>query len=674
MIIAAAAALASMAALADTTTRYTVLIQERPSGSQVTTVRGDGRVDVDFSYRDNGRGPDIREQLRLAADGTLGSLDVTGKTTFGAPISEHFSRKGQSVQWRSLADHGTAVLTAPAAYLPNDYSLEPLAILTRAALRQPQGRIDVLPGGQVTVTKVLDTHLREGSRTQAVALYSITGIDVRPDFVWLAADPGQRLFAFILPGFFRTVEQGWESQSAELERVQIKAEQDALHALAVRLAHTVPDPILIRNVRVFDSQNAQLLPAQDVYVYRGRIAALFPTGSTPRDAGTVIDGSGRVLMPALFDMHAHEDEWNLLLQIAGGVTTSRDMGNDNEHIRHMVSALESGEIAGPRIIPCGFIEGDSPYSASGGFRVKDLQGAKDAVEWYAEHGYQQIKIYNSFHPEWVAETAALAHQRGMRVSGHVPAFMNSEEAIRAGYDEIQHINQLMLVFFAGPKDDTRTLARFYLLAEHAHGLDLSSPKVTELVALMKERGTVLDTTLATFEGSFTQMQGEMNPSYAAVADHVPVAVHRTWLENSMNLTAKNAATYRASYDKMVRFVGQLYRAGVPLEAGTDAIAGFTLHRELELYVRAGIPPAEALRIATLNGARFTGRLADLGSVEPRKRADLLLVDGDPTQDISNIRRISLVMKDGVVYFPAEVYEAIGVKRFVEPVAMQAAKP
>jgi imidazolonepropionase-like amidohydrolase len=184
--------------------------------------------------------------------------------------------------------------------------------------------------------------------------------------------------------------------------------------------------------------------------------------------------------------------------------------------------------------------------------------------------------------------------------------------------------------------------------------------------LMKEHGTVLDTTLATFEGNFTQRQGELNPSFAAVADHVPVAVRRGWLENSMNVTAQNAATYRASYDKMVQFVGQLYRAGVPLEAGTDDIAGFTLHRELELYVRAGIPAAEALRIATWNGARFTGRLADLGSIEPRKRADLILVDGDPTQNISDIRRVSLVMKDGVVYFPAEVYEAVGVKRFVDP--------
>jgi cytosine/adenosine deaminase-related metal-dependent hydrolase len=672
IVLAAAAVLVSTAALADSTMHYSVLIQNRPSGSQVTVFHDDGRVDVDMSYRDNGRGPDIRERMRFSPDGTLLSLDTTGKSTFGAPIEEHFVLKGQTVQWRSLADQGTKTLSGPAVYVPNDNSFEAFGFVSRAALKQPQGRIAALPGGELTITKVLDRSVQSGGRTQQVSLYAVTGVATQPAFAWLTRDERPQFFAFILPGFMHVVPQGWEAIAPELDKVQEQAERDWLHGLAMRLAHVMPDPVVIRNVRVFDSEHAQLLPAHDVYIDRGRIAALYPADSTPREAGTVIDGSGRVLMPALFDMHSHEDTWNLLLQIAGGVTTSRDMGNDNARLQQIISQVDSGEIVGPRIIPCGFIEGDSPYSASGGFRVKDLQGAKAAVEWYAQHGYHQIKIYNSFHPEWVADTAALAHERGMRVSGHVPAFMTSEEAIRAGYDEIQHINQLMLVFFVGPKDDTRTLARFYLLAENAHSLDLSSPKVAELVNLMKEHHTALDTTLTAFEGNFTQMQGEIDPSYAAVADHVPVAVRRGWLENSMNVTARNVATYRASYDRMVQFVGQLYRAGVPLEAGTDAIAGFTLHRELELYVRAGIPPGEALKIATWNGARFTGRLGELGSVEPRKRADLILVDGDPTQNVSDIRRISLVMKDGVVYFPAEVYEAIGVKGFVDPPSMQPA--
>ncbi len=659
----------------DTVTRYAVLIEGRPSGTQVTTRHAGGAIDVTMSYKDNGRGPDIKEHYQLAPDGSLASFEVKGTSTFGGPINESYALRDGRAQWRSEADRGSTDVKGPAVYIPVDNSFEAYGLIARAALGQPGGRIAALPQGELTVQKVGGTTLSLSDGTvRAVSLYAITGIDTQPDFIWLTDGDSPRFFAFVLPGFIRVVEQGYEAPAAALDALQTKAENEWLHGLEVKLAHRFPGPVLIRNVRVFDSQNAKLLPPHDVYVYRGRIAALYEPNSTPRGTQTVIEGGGRVLMPALFDMHAHENTWNLLLQIAGGVTTSRDMGNNNERLQHIITQVNEGEIVGPRIIPCGFIEGDSPYSASGGFRVKSLQEAKDAVDWYAEHGYHQIKIYNSFHPEWVQETAAYAHQRGMRVSGHVPAFMRSDEAIRAGYDEIQHINQLMLAFFVGPKDDTRTLQRFYLIAEHAATLDLGSKPVTDLVELMKQHGTTLDTTLTAFEDNFTQRQGELSASYAAVADHVPVAVARAWHENSMNVTAKNAARYRASYDKMVEFVGQLYRAGVPLEAGTDSIAGFTLHRELELYGKAGIPAAEALRIATWNGARFTGRLADLGSVEPRKLADLILVDGDPTQNISDIRRVSLVMKEGVVYYPAEVYESLGIKRFADPPQVHPAPP
>jgi imidazolonepropionase-like amidohydrolase len=665
---------ASAVPAADTVTRYTVLIENRVSGSQVTTVHTGGAIDVAMSYKDNGRGPDIKEHYQFAADGSLASFTVKGTSTFGGPIDESYSLKGGRAQWRSEADHGATDVKGPAVYIPVDNSFESYGLIAKAALAQPNGRLAALPQGELAIQKVGGTTLEGGGVSRAVSLYAVTGIDTQPDFIWLTDGDSPRFFAFVVPGFIRVVEAGFETPATQLDELQTKAENDWLHGLQVKLAHRAPGPILIRNVRVFDSEHAQLLPARDVYVYRGRIAAIYEPNSTPRGTQTVIEGNGRVLMPALFDMHAHEDSWNLLLQIAGGVTTSRDMGNNNARLQQIITQVNDGEIVGPRILPCGFIEGDSPYSASGGFRVKSLQDAKDAVDWYAEHGYHQIKIYNSFHPEWVEATAAYAHQRGLRVSGHVPAFMRSDEAIRAGYDEIQHINQLMLAFFVGPKDDTRTLQRFYLIAEHADALDLSSKPVTDLVELMKQHGTVLDTTLTAFEDNFTQRQGELSPSYAAVADHVPVSVARGWHENSMNVTEKNAAKYRASYDKMVEFVGQLYRAGVPLEAGTDAIAGFTLHRELELYGKAGIAPADALRIATWNGARFTGRLADLGSIEPRKLADLILVDGDPTQNISDIRRVSLVMKEGVVYFPAEVYEALGIKRFADPPAMHPATP
>jgi hypothetical protein len=674
MTVAVAWMLLSSAAFADTTLRYTVLIQGHPSGSQVTTVRADGREDVNFTYRVNGRGPDLEEEIRTRADGSPVSYRVNGKSTFGAPVNETFALRGTTARWSSSSDRGGTTISGPAAYVPVENSFEMTAVIARAALRQSGGRIAALPAGELEIEELLATKLESEGRSVPVALYAITGWATEPTFLWLSKDDEQRFFAFIYPGFARIIEQGWESGAAHLEELQLQQERARLHQMAERLSHRLAGPILFRNVRVFDSRSAKLTGPSDVYVNRGRIAALYEAGSTAREAATVIDGAGRVLMPALFDMHAHESAWNAVLQIAGGVTTSRDMGNDNASLAQIIGHIDAGDIVGPRIIPAGFIEGASPFSASGGFRVKDLQGAKDAVDWYAEHGYRQIKIYNSFRPEWVQDTAAYAHQRGLRVSGHIPAFMRAEEAVRAGYDEIQHVNQVMLNFFVGPKDDTRTLARFYLIADNAHSLDLSSPQVTDFVELLKQRGTVIDTTLATFEGMFNQKQGEMNPAFAAVVDHVPVNLQRQWHTNSMNVTNKNVATYRASYDRMVEFVGRLYHAGVPLEAGTDEIAGFTLHRELELYVKAGLAPAQALQIATWNGAKYTGTLDELGSIEPHKRADVILVDGDPTRNISDIHKVSLVMKDGVVYFPAEIYEAIGVKRFADPPALQLSSP
>jgi hypothetical protein len=653
-------------ALADITWHYQVLFQGKRGGTQTTTVRADGRIAVDFTYRQNGRGPDLHEEIALDRDGTLAAFHVTGKSTFGAPVDESYRRTAGRAAWRTHADHGEVQLTQPAIYVPVDNSIEPIAIMARAAAGRPRGVLAAVPGGELRVDKLREITLVAGGKPYRAALYGIAGVTIQPALIWLTDDESMRLAAFILPGYMQVVDEAIESQAGKLEAEQQRAETDLQTQLQARLAHHFADPIVFRNVRVFDSAAARLTDAADVYVYRGHIAAIYPAGSPMRAAATVIDGAGRALMPALFDMHSHESAWNCVLQIAGGVTVARDMANNNEFLAGLKTRIDSGAIVGPTLMPAGFIEGESPYSARGGFVVNNLQGARDAVDWYAQRGYTQIKIYNSFHPEWVADTAAYAHARGMRVSGHIPAFMKAEDAVRAGYDEIQHINQVLLNFYVTPTTDTRTLARFYLIAENAHALDLDSEPVRNLFRLLKDHGTSIDLTLATFEPSFTQLQGEANPAYGMVADHVPVALQREWRTNSMNVTKSNVARYRASYAKMLEFAGRLYRAGIPIVAGTDAIAGFTLHRELELYVKAGIPAAEALKIATWNGAKYTGTLAERGSVERGKLADLILVDGDPTANMADIRRISLVMKGGTVYYPAEVYEAVGVKRFVDP--------
>ena len=263
-------------------------------------------------------------------------------------------------------------------------------------------------------------------------------------------------------------------------------------------------------------------------------------------------------------------------------------------------------------------------------------------------------------------TAAYAHAKGMRVSGHVPAFMRAEEVVEQGYDEIQHINQVLLNFYVTEKTDTRTLERFYLPAEQTAALDFDSKRVQDFIALLARKQTVIDPTLTTFD-FIRQRAGTFLRTLAAVADHLPPDVQRGLRVAEMNIPDDaTAARYEKSYRKMVEFVGRLYKAGVPIVAGTDDVPGFTLHRELELYVEAGLTPSQALQVATLNGARYARVLNDRGTVEPGKRADLVLVDGDPTAQIADVRKIALVIKGKAAYYPAEIYEELGIRPFAAP--------
>ncbi|TBR11279.1 MAG: amidohydrolase, partial [Lysobacter sp.] len=329
---------------------------------------------------------------------------------------------------------------------------------------------------------------------------------------------------------------------------------------------------------------------------------------------------------------------------------------------------KAGTLMTPRIVPAGFIEGESAMSARNGFVIATLGEAKQAVDWYHAHGYPQIKIYNSFPKAILKETVAYAHSRGMRVSGHVPAFLRAQDAIDAGYDEIQHINQLLLNFFVDEKTDTRTLQRFYLPAEKTADLDLDGKPVQDFIDSLVKHHVAIDPTLATFE-FIHQRDGQMSPIVADVADHLPSDVTRGRMAAEMNIPDEVVGKrYDRSYAKMVELVGRMYKAGVTLLAGTDEMPGFTLQRELELYVQAGLTPAQALQVATFTAAKVA-RATDRGRIAPGMTSDLVLVDGDPTRDIRDIRRASLVIKGATAYYPAEIDRALGIDPFVEPAAM-----
>ncbi|HET9326141.1 MAG TPA: amidohydrolase family protein [Candidatus Eisenbacteria bacterium] len=651
------------------TVRHSVLFQGKPNGYQAVAESA-GVITVDYHYRQNGRGPDYHEEIRLDPQGVQLFHRITGKQTFGAPADETFERDNGVARWKSVADSGSTPSTTRAFYLPMNSALEAYAMLIRAALRQG-GRIAMLPGGEATVTRITAREFSAGRRKQKLALYAVRGVDLEPTYLWLTDDAAKAFFAYAYPGWMQVVLEGWESAAPAIEKAQVEADREWLERLGTRLTHRLPDPILIRNVRVFDAEKATLGPPSDVYVFNGRVASVWPAGTAAEKTPTVFDAAGRTLLPGLYDMHDHASAWYGPLQLAGGVTTTRDKGNENPVLFDLMGKWDSLRYVGPRTVPSGFIEGESDFSSRSGFVISSVDSGRRAVDWYAQRGFREIKLYNSVKPEWVAPIAEHAHKLGLRVTGHIPAFMRAEQAVRAGYDEITHINQLMLNFLSGPKTDSRTLERFYLIADHANELDLDSKRVEDFIALLKQRGTVVDPTLAVFQ-DMGQRHGQLGKTYAKVAAHLPISLQRSLKQNSMNITDTNAARWQASDRKLVEMVGRLYRAGVPLVAGTDAIAGFALHRELELYVEAGIPANEALKIATWNGAKYTGTLADRGSIERGKLADLVLVDGDPTKDISAIRRPVMTMKGGVVFYPSEIYDAMGIKPFVEALRPTAA--
>jgi cytosine/adenosine deaminase-related metal-dependent hydrolase len=660
------------------TIEYLALVDGGKQAGHQTVVHGDdGVTRVDFIFKDNGRGPELKEEYVLAPDGTFATYSVKGTSTFGAPVDESFRVENGTAIWKSTSDAGEQPLTAGAAYSPLGGSPQSFAVAFTALSQRSDGKLPLIPSGTLTMRKVTEVDVVKDAETRKVQLVMLTGVGFTPTFFWATVGPQPRMFAFIAPGYLQLIEAGWQANGDALEARQKEAEGEALTDLQRRLAHPLRGTTLIRNARVFDSESATLGDASDLLIANGRIVAVSGSGQGSANADRIIDAGGRVLLPGLFDMHGHIDAWQGGLHLAAGVTTVRDMGNDNATLQQLMADERDGRRMSPSIVAAGFLEGESPMSARNGFVVSDLAGAKAAVDWYAKHGYPQIKIYNSFPKEILRDTIAYAHSRDMRVSGHIPVFLRAQDALDAGYDEIQHINQVLLNFLVDEKTDTRTLERFYLPAKRVADLNFDSKPVQDFITRLSRDQIAIDPTLSAFD-FIRQRPGEMSQVFAAVADHMPPDVQRGLKTAEFDIPDDaTAARYNKSYDKMIDFVGRMYRAGVPILAGTDGLAGFTLQHELELYVKAGMTPAQALQVATWNGAKYARVLEDRGSIAVGKRADLILVDGDPTRDISDIRRIALVIKNGSAYYPGDVYEALGIKPFapalrIEPPAPQPA--
>lgn len=641
--------------------KSTVLLLGQKAGTHEARYADDGGISASYAFTDRGRGPKLEARYRLAEDGTPASITVSGNDYLKAPVEESFTREGDTVRWRNASEDEQRELGAPAFFFGLNPLPEEYVVLARALLRAPGGRLALLPDGEASIRALASERVSGAAGKRKVTLYTIEGIGLQPDYVWL--DDQQHFFAEY-SSWMSLVREGFEDVLPALAERQEKEEKNLAAARAKALTRSLSKPLLIRNVRVFDPPSGVVVDARSVLIDNGRIVDIGDADRALPPSADDFDGGGRLLMPGLWDMHTHfGGGQDGLLNIGSGVTTVRDLANDVVALKASIDAIESGRDIGPRVIRAGIIDGRGPYAGPIKTLADNEKEAIDAVAMYAATGHEQIKIYSSIKPELMPVIARAAHAKGMKVSGHVPAFMTARQFVEQGADEIQHINMLVLNFYFDKVQDTRSPARFTGVAENAATLDLGSAPVREFIALLKQRDIVVDPTVGTFEDMFLSRPKRPGPGMAAIVDRFPPAWQRQMRSGAGGLPVRpdQEAQYRDAYQKMIDFIGVLHRSGIRLVAGTDNLAGMTLARELELYVAAGIPPKEVLKIATSDSAQVMNRDKDYGRVAPGYVSDLILVDGDPTINMADIRKVHTTIRGDRLYDADAMFRAVSVK-------------
>lgn len=635
---------------------HTIYFGEKIAGFQTSQKDEDGTYRYVFEFNDRGRGPHFEEAFTINENGVIEELSITGHNYFKDSVDEQFNTNDGLASWESNSEEGSFSFDGEAFYSSNYGSFANFEHLVRKLLTTKSKSVDLLPSGTAKLANVYD-YPGNDTLDVNIRLAEITGLSFTPSYLWI--DDDDRFFAST-SSWFVCIKDGYTDMMEDLKTFQQNQEDNYLLSLLDQLAEIPEQSILIQNVNVADVKNGSINKGQSVLITGNQIEEIGTIEATAEHL--VIDGSGKTLLPGLFDMHTHIGKSSGILHIAAGVTSVRDLANAL-NLNETADAFNNNELIGPRInVMSGFIDQAGPYAGPTGKIVESLEEGVEAVQFYKDRGYKQIKLYSSIDPSWVKPIAQKAHDLGMRVSGHIPAYMIAENAVKDGYDEIQHVNMVALNFLPDTID-TRTPLRFSMIGMHTHKLDLSSTTFTSFINLLKQNNTVVDPTVSIFEGMLASKAGEPNPSFSMILDRLPVTVARGFYSGGLPIPEGEEENYKKSYDKLLAIIKALYDNGVTIVPGTDAMAGFGLHRELENYVRAGISPAEVIKIATIVSAEVSGVADQMGTIEAGKLADLVLVDGNPLENISDIRRVELTIKDGVIYRPEQLYDAIGVKHF-----------
>jgi imidazolonepropionase-like amidohydrolase len=425
--------------------------------------------------------------------------------------------------------------------------------------------------------------------------------------------------------------------------------------------------VALIHVTVIDATGAPPQHGMTVVITGPRITDIAPDGSVqlPQNIHAV-DASGKFLIPGLWDMHAHLEDGAFFfpLFIANGVTSLRDMGVPEkvfENLKQLRHQIENGQLLGPRFLTPGpVLDGPRSFPAGEHMFLTTEREARDAVRWHKRNGSDFIKVHQFPSRDVYFAIADETKKQGLTFVGHLPTFVTMTEAISAGQKSFEHnigislacssheaeIRSRLFEALKKKKDDWTAVVRADVDASESY----DSQKAMELFSSLKKNSVSICPTLVTMRASSIPLSEYLkNAMFKYYPNSTKKGVIEEFQPASKEEEAMQLNAMQRFFSFSLKLTGEMQRQGVQILNGTDTplvTPGFSVHDELELLVKAGLTPMEALQAATINPAKLLGLIDSLGTVEKGKIADLVLLDANPLQDIRNTRRIHAVMING----------------------------
>jgi imidazolonepropionase-like amidohydrolase len=581
---------------------------------------------------------------KAGPDGMPLPVTIRGVNPSG-DVAETFTVNKDTAIWKSQIDAGSAPFAGNVFYTMQNGPMDINAWFLERLLTMPDKKMRLLPGGEARAEKLTSLDVGAGPIRQTIDLWAITGLNTSPVLMWA----GSRGKFFAINFALAWIPEAYAGERQRLDEVQIAALAAKAPANVKALVKAPAGPVAFTNVRLFDADSVRFVADQNVIVDKGVITVVGSAGSVKVPQGAqVIDGKGMTLVPGLWDCHMHvSDDFTGVQELSMGVTSVRDPGNNDQLTIDRRQRTAAGQLLFPHVYPSSLIDGKGPYTAQVANVATSEAEAIALVDKAKVNGFTGVKFYGTFNPAWLRASVAEAHKQGLHVHGHIPAGIRPMDAIEAGYDEITHINWIIMQAMPDTVISmSNGIARFEGPGRYAMDVDLDGPEMQTIVSTMAKKNIYSDPTMVAFEGFYVPDNGDLSASYEPFVGSMPPATERGFRAGGFAVPKDlTRADYRKSWLKMVALLGRMHKAGVPIVAGTDG-TGIELVHELEIYVQAGFTPAEALAAATIVPARLVAQDSHTGSIKVGKAADLALVAGDPSVRIGDLRQTRIVMLDG----------------------------